>query len=632
MGKGYLGLPPIAQEDFNRLWAQYFPGDGLRWENDDNNNGAIDTDEVTIVNGSAELGDYLDGWFGPYVFPSFTSFFDSRYRQIVELRRQELVRAELAKTQYVPMVTDFSQEAIPADEKEMIKHILRAGRIMEDLFQMQLGSLAFRDQLLSGATTADEELVERYHQPWCQSSTDPLCNGLSTFTPKINPMEPDGLTQEEAQKLNPAFLAPFTVVQHDGASGDEAVPYAKSFLGSKMQEAAEELRTAAFYAAKVGEGPLAEYMTKVADALGSDRPFPFVGSDDAWFRMKGQSKYYLRIGPDEVQWDAWQKKAGFGMTFGRIDASAASSVEKYGALRQRLEHAFAETIGAPYQERQVAIELPDFINVVMENGDARGGVWGTPAAQTLPNWCGEDGTAECKSRTMLFQNKNAKTYSPEVLQKYGLLLDAASMANLEVEALSGGMVDHEFAHNLGPRQNLPAEDGQALEQHIGDYSLKIEELKAQTGALFFNGLLGEWKERTEKEVKAAYTAEVLWMFGQLRRGLPRFHQGTFHETPSPYQQLAAVQLGYLQEKGAIVFDPAEQRFSIRYEKMHDAVRDLLREVGQMYLRHDPKEIAAFFERYTKGDGLASLQMPLIDQAIGQMPGNLYRWEVRGIEG
>lgn len=631
MGKGYLELPPIVQEDFNRLWGQYFPGDGLRWEGDDDKDGAIDPGEVEIANGSAELGDYLDGWFGPYVCPSFTSLFDDRYRQIIELRRQELVRAEVAKTTWVPMVTDFGPDNLPPDEREMIKHILKAGRVMEDLFQMQLGSYPFREQLLQSGTDADRALMARYQQPWCESNPDPLCNGLATFTPHINPMAPEGLSQEEAAKHGELLLTPFTVVERGGDGQLQAIPYAQAAFGPKMAEAAEEMVAAADYAERIGERHLATYMRRVADALRSGRPFPYVASDEAWYEMKGHSKYYLRVGPDEVQWDKWQKKAGFQMIFGRIDQEAAKSVELYTAIRQQMEEAFAGVIGAPYAARKVEIELPDFVNVVMENGDMRGSVNGTAAAQTLPNQCGEDGKEQCKTRIMLFFNKTQRTYSPEVMARFGQLLDPANMQHMDLKGLTGGMVDHEFAHNLGPRQSLPAEDGRPLEQHIGACSLFLEELKAQTGSLFINGWLGEQDKRSEEEVLAGYTAEVLWMFGQLRRGLTLYRQGKFHETQSPYQQLAAVQLGYLQEKGAVTFDSVTQRFSIDYDRMHGAVTSLLREVGQLYLRHDSKEIEAFFQKYTKGPGLASLQMPAIDRAIGTLPSNLYDWQVRGIE-
>lgn len=622
MDKGYLGLPRIKREDFNRISQLYFPQDGISWVNDKRNPGVIDPDEVRVDGPAARPADFVSK-------RGFTSLFDARYRQLVELRRQELVRQEVGRTNMIRIETDFSGES--PERKRMIGHILKAGRIMEELFQMQLGSRPFRGQLLEGGTVADREMMLRYQQPWCESDPDPLCNGLSTFTPALNPMAPEGLSQERAAALGKGFVAPFSVVVSDGRGGYEAVPYAHSFLAPKMREAAGELRAAAGIAEQVSEEAFGRYLQQVAGALESGKEYPYAAADKAWYEMRGKTNLYLRIGFDEVQWDEWQKKAGAHMTFGLIDAEAAKSAEFYRSIRQKLEQGFAEVIGPPYAARQVDVELPDFVNVVMENGDARGSVTGSAAAQTLPNWCGEDGTAECQTRIMQFSNKTSRNYSPEVMAKYGALLSEADMRYFDPQATVKTMVEHELAHNFGPRQNLPAEDGRPLEQHIGSYSLKLEELKAQTGALYINGLLGKQKLRSEEEVKAGTTAAVLWMFGHLRRALPAWRQGTLHELKSPYIQLAAVQLGYLQEKGAIAFDEGSQRFTIRHEKMHGALADLLRDVGQMYLRHDSQEIVTFFRKYTTGQGLAALHMPAIDRAIGSLPSNLYDWQVKGIE-
>lgn len=620
MSNGHLGLPPINREEFNRLSKQHFPKDNIIWAKDDNNPNYPDPDEIVIGRNRKKF----------IAKQAFTSLFDKRYSEILELRRRELVKAEIERTVYKPVITDFS--GAPADERDMVKHVKNAGELMDDLFQMQLGSYQYRYQMLSRGTADDAEFFKRYQRFWCESISDPVCNALETFTPRSSVMYPEGLTLERATAIGSDLVAPFTVAT-EGAEGEyTAVPYANSFLAPKMKEAAKELRLAAVYADRLNEGHLAEYMRGVAAAFESGKLYPYVESDAAWYDMKGRSKWYLRVGPDESQWEDSQKKAGFAMIFGKIDSDAAKSVQFYGEIRQNLEKHVAEVIGPPYVARNIDVSLPDFVNVITEHGDMRGSVRGTAAGQTLPNQAGEDGKAEIRSRTMIFENKMALgNYGEEALAKYGKLLPD-NMRFLNPTALIKGVVDHEFAHNLGPRQNMDAGGGKTFEQSIGKYGLMIEELKAQTGSLLLNGYLGQNNYRSEDDVKAVYTANVIWMFGQLRRGVSLYKEGKFHESKSPYIQLAAVQLGFLQEKGAITFNEEANQFTIHYEKMDEAVRSLFEEIGQKYLRHDSKEVADFFEKYTKGDGLKGLHMDTIDAAVGKLPTYLFDWQVTGLEG
>lgn len=621
MANGYLGLPPIAKEEFNRLSKQYYPEDAVCWMKDDRNPGRVETHEVAICEkGKGDLRPFIQG-------RTFTPLFDNRYAKLIELRRQELVREENAKTKKKIFVTDLSEYGFSAEELKMIGHILKAGALMDDLFQMQAGSYPFRDQLLLGATAADREMMDKYQAPWCYASGDPLCNGLNTFTPHVSPIYPAGMTKEEAKG---DFSTPFTVVTRENGSL-EAIPYAKSFLGPKMKEAAQELRKASALAVKVGEHSLGGYVMEVAQAFESDALFPYVKADEAWNQMKGHSKFYLRIGPDEVGWHPWQLKGGFHMSFGIIDLKAADAVARYGAIRQEMEEAVARVIGAPYQARQVEVSLPDFVNMVMENGDSRGGVSGTSIGQTLPNWCGDDGTGECPSRTMIFSNKLSKAYGEETMARYTRLLDAETMAYFRPDAVVQSIVDHEFAHNLGPMMNMQAADGKPIKDHLEDYTWKIEEMKAEVGSLFLNHWLGAVRGwYGEEQIRQGYVGVVGWMFGHLKRAYSYYKEGRLHESPSPYQLLSAVLLGRFVETGAVNFNETTKKFNVHFDKMPGVVADLLRDVGQLYMGHDKTAVVAFYDRYTKGDGLKNLHLDAIHEVLGDVPSSLYGYEIRGL--
>lgn len=621
MGKGHLGLPQIDRETFNRLSKQYYPEDAVCWVADKKEPGKINPDEIRLCEKTkGNLDDFAPGNSRPV----FTSLFDRRYTRIVELRRQELVRKEVDRTIVETVTTDLSQYGLSPEDLQLIRHLLKAGEIMEDLYQMQLGSLQFRDQLLLGGTLTDRQMMERYQQPWCEMSSDPLCNALSTFTPKQASLYPEGMKQEEAKEN---LSTPFTVVVKENGKL-KGIPFAQSFLGDKMREAAGEIRKAAKLARQVDEAPFANYLQKTADAMESDKLFPYVDSDKAWCDMKGKSKYYLRIGPDEVVSDAWQLKAGFHMTFGLIDPKAAESVQAYADIRQNMENAMAGVIGLPYRAREVDVSLPDFVNVIMEKGDMRS----IPAVgQTLPNWCGEDGKGECQSRTMVFSNKLAVSYGPETMERLAQLLDSEALRYFNPKAVVRTVIDHEFAHNLGPQMNMKASDGKAVSEHLGNYTWKLEEMKAEIGAVYFNRWFSadqKWYDDTV--VREGYVALASWMFGQLKKAYPKYKEGKLHEARSPYQLLSAVMLGYLTEKKAISFNETSQKFSIRFERMPAAIESLLHDVGQIYMRHNKEEVVAFYDRYTKGNGLQLLHMERIYNALGSLRETRYNFKIEGL--
>lgn len=620
MSKGYLGLPVIKQDDFNAISKKYFGADAVCWVKDTENPGVVDPNEVAVCEGSgAKLDTFVIGG-------KFTTTFDGRYQSILQKKREEFVAQEMAKVRIVHLTSDLAKFGLKAKEIQMSRHILKAGELIQDAFQMQLGSAQYREPVMTSGTQTDRDFFTTFQKPWCASTKDPLCSALATFVPEVSPMYPEGM---QVTDLKGALETPFTVVKKDDKGEYVAVPYAKSFLGPKMAEAAKELRAAAKLADEVGETYLAKYMRATADAFGSDKLYPYGESDKAWVEMQGKSRYYLRIGPDEVAWHPWNKKAGFSMAFGIIDPAASKAVEVYGSKRQAMEDHFAAAIGAPYKARQVNILLPDFISVIMEKGDARGGIKGTPVGQTLPNWCGDDGAAECTNRTMIYTNKQANSYSKEVLEKFALLLAPESLQYLDPASSAQNTMDHEFAHNLGPQMGMEV-DGKSLKEHLGDYVLWLEELKAQTGSLFLKPWLVEQKVLPPEALNKAYTSAIMWNFSHLKRAIGYYEQGKLHEFSSPYTQLAAVQIGYLTEKGVISFDEKTQKFSIDYKKMPAAMDSLLKEVGQLYMGHDKEKAVAFFQKYTKGEGLKMLHMEAIKAAIGDLPSTLYEYEVKGI--
>ena len=83
------------------------------------------------------------------------------------------------------------------------------------------------------------------------------------------------------------------------------------------------------------------------------------------------SKWYVRVAPDETYWEPCAQKAGFHLTFARINQGSKEWQEKLVPVQQEMEEAIATRAGAPYKARKVTFHLPDFIDIVVNAGDDR---------------------------------------------------------------------------------------------------------------------------------------------------------------------------------------------------------------------------------------------------------------------
>ena len=83
------------------------------------------------------------------------------------------------------------------------------------------------------------------------------------------------------------------------------------------------------------------------------------------------SKWYVRVAPDEVYSEPCAHKAIFHLTFARINQGSKEWQGKLVPVQQEMEAAVAAHAGAPYKARKVTFHLPDFIDIVINAGDDR---------------------------------------------------------------------------------------------------------------------------------------------------------------------------------------------------------------------------------------------------------------------
>ncbi len=609
---GPYGLPSLPRDDFNRLAARL--GLPLFWEADSNSDGVIQPAEVVVLGVAPRLDEYVSGG-------KFTQKFEQAYRALVEARRREAVALELDQGRPTLVASDLT--GLSPAEKEFVGHIAKAADIIDALYLKQKGAAELEEKLPDG-DVASRAMFHRNHGPWCvapKTEEDPFCNALPDFpAPRWFAYPPEeehvsGLCDKlRAQPNGKDLLAPFTVVRKKG-DGYVALPLTEVY-GGEMSAVAKELRAAAKAIHGRGEDALERYLMEAAKGFETNQ---WEAADEAWAAMNSHnSKWYLRIAPDEVYWDLCQEKAGFHVSFALIDPSSVKWQKTLTPLRDEMEATLAKLIGPPYRARKVSFHMPDFISIVINAGNSRSPL-GATIGQSLPNWgkVAQEGRGRTVVMTNLYTDPDSRRIGRE---KAASLLDAASLA-LYPDDPKVGVVDiilHEATHNLGPHSDYRIDGKDPSQVFGGRLASTLEELKAQTGALYYVKFLEDHGALTHDQALALYTHSIVWAFGHISRGM-----FTSSGAPKTYSQLAAVQVGFFMDKGAMSWvmeaDPETGKkvgkFHIDYAKMPAAIEELMAKVGRIKAKGDRKAGQALVDYYVSGKGKAKVHMDEIARRL-----------------
>jgi hypothetical protein len=554
-----LDTSVVPRLQFNRAVVER--GAPLFWIADENKNNALDPVELAVTWG----GGPIDAWVKD---GAFTEQFRALYTSLGsppattglaadEAARRQAVLAELAQGRPTVLRTVLTD---PID-KDVVGHIEKAARIVERIHARQNGVFGL-DAQIPADDTASKAMFFRNQGPICEApktEADPNCHALPSKVGKVSGLYPASIQQNpkfcevlEKRKDADALLAQFVVVQHKPAgtsAGDAAiddlvpVPYHVAYKDDAALVAAELLAAAKVLEARPEEAAFKAYLEAAAKAFGDDSWFE---ADKAWKAMTAtNSKWYLRIGPDEVYFEPCSRKAGFHVSFARINQESLAWQQKLDPVKKEMETALAKFAGAPYRARDVGFELPDFIDIVLNAGDARS-AHGATIGQSLPNW---GPVAESGGRTVAMTNLYTDPDSEAAfMEQAASLLCTTTMAKLDPAPRHGTLstVLHEAAHNLGPAHEYKVKGKTDDQIFGGPLASTLEELKAQTAALYFAGWLVKKGLLPAEDAEKAHIRDVTWAFGHIAQGMT-----TAAGKPKPYSQLAAIQMGWLLEKGTL---------------------------------------------------------------------------------
>lgn len=598
----------LGREDLNRLAVRAnLP---LYWAEDANHDGAVDPGEVHELLFYPPAARWAErGAFTPAFVAAYQGLLDAAQAGAPSEPRERLVLEDLDQGRATLVRSDLS--GLDAAEQAFVARILEATAIIDELYDVQTGAAALAPSVPRD-DAASQSLFRRNRGPKCRAPKtegNPECSAIPgapkpvvDVYPASVQTAPDFCAALEKRPDAKTLLTPFTVVREEGERL-VAVPYSKAYAGP-MGRVASALDAAARALTTPSEGALRSYL---AAAAGSFRSGDWGPADEAWAKMTAtNSKWYLRVAPDETYWDPCSHKAGFHLTFARINQASLAWQEKLTPHRKDMEESLAKLVGAPYRARPVTFHLPDFIDIVWNAGDDRQ-AFGATIGQSLPNWgkVASEGRGRTVAMSNLFTDPDSRAMRRE---QAASLLDAEAMRLFSDEPLPGLLdtILHEATHNLGPAHEYKYRGKTADQAFGGELASMLEELKAQTGALYFLEFAKARGLISPELAAQAYVDSFVWAFGHISRGMttPDGHR-------RPYSQLAAIQLGALIDEGALTWDQKrlaangrdQGAFSVEPARFSAAAEKLMKTVATIKAKNDRAAAEALAKQYVEGDAV-----------------------------
>ena len=603
----------------------------LYWVRDANENKAIDPAEVAALRFYPTTGAWVEGG-------KFTKAFEDAYAKIVaadkapavakdapadDRARRAAVIEELDQGRPTLVLSDLT--GMTAEEKKFLAIMLEAGDLIDKLYAHTAGMTALADKVPAD-DVASQSLFRRNWGPGCvfpKTEKDPACSAIPGAPKAKVDIYPAAMVDDKAEfckaiaarKDAKELNAPFVVVRGEGEDL-KPVPYTDAYK-DEMGAIAAKLDEAVAAVTDPAEAPLKTYLVAAAQAFRDDDWEP---ADEAWAKMNAtNSKWYLRIAPDETYWEPCSQKAGFHMTLARINRDSLSWQEKLTPLQQQMEDELAALVGAPYKKRPVTFHLPDFIDIVVNCGDDRDPM-GATIGQSLPNWgpVANEGRGRTVAMTNLYTDPDSRETRRTQAQS---LLAADSMKSYTDGDMPGllGTILHEATHNLGPAHEYKVKGKTDDQIFGGPLAAMVEELKAQSGALWYVKLLVAKGILTQDEANQTYTDSFIWSLGHISRGMYTDAGGR-----KPYSQLSAIQVGFLMDEGAIRFDPTavaangtdKGAFVLDFDKLPAAIDKLMQVVGAIKAKGDKAAAEELAKKYVDG---TVVPMPLITERLLRQP-------------
>ena len=438
------------------------------------------------------------------------------------------------------------------NQREMIKLLIDASQIMDDLYWRQTYGDDYQTWLSSIGIDEVREFAELNYGPWDRLDADkPFIEGVGAKPLGANFYPTDMSKEEFDAAYLPVKKGLYSLLRRDEAGELKVLPYHIAYA-AELQQTADILRAAATLA----ESPeFSTYLKLRAVALVSDE---FQISDMNWMDMK-DNDIDVVIGPIETYEDG---------LFGIRAAYESFVLIKDKAWSDRLSRytdflpALQEGLPVPDEYKWETPGTDSDLNayeVIYTAGQANAG--SKTIAINLPN----DEEVQLAKGTRRLQLKNAMQAKFDMILEpiADELVGESQRRHVTFDAFFANTMFHEVAHGLGIKNTI---DGtRRVREALVDLASSIEEGKADVLGLYMITELNKQGELGDVEIMDYYVTFMASIFRSTRFG-----------ASSAHGKANMVRFNFFTEMGAFLRDAETGKYTVDFEAMQNAMTELSR--------------------------------------------------------
>jgi hypothetical protein len=453
---------------------------------------------------------------------------------------------------YADFTLTADLSSLSDDQREVIRLLIDASQIMDDLFWRQAYGDDYEAWLESIADADTRRFAELNYGPWDRLDGDkPFIDGVGAKPLGANFYPADMSKEEFEAAYLPGKKGLYSVVRRDADGSLKLVPYHVEYA-EELKAAADLLRAAA----KLTESPdFSSYLKLRAAALISDE---YQVSDMFWMDVR-DNQIDVVIGPIETYEDAlFGYRAGFESYVLIKDLEWSDRLSRFAAFLPALQKGLPVADEYKWETPGTDSDLNAY-DVVYYAGHSNAG--GKTIAINLPN----DEQVQLSRGTRRLQLKNAMQakFDKIVEPIADVLIDESQRDHITFDAFFANTMFHEVAHGLGIKNTI---DGRGtVREALLDMASSMEEGKADVLGLYMITELHKAGELGDVDLHDYYVTFMTSVFRSIRFG-----------ASSAHGKANMVRFNFFLDSGAFERDAETGRYRVDFEKMDTAMTDLSR--------------------------------------------------------
>jgi Peptidase family M49 len=449
-----------------------------------------------------------------------------------------------------PLTADLSY--LSEDQRAMLRLLIRASEIMDDLFWKQAYGDDYEEWLASIGVDEVRQFAELNYGPWDRLDGDkPFIAGVGPKPLGARFYPPDMSREEFDAAYLPGKNGLYSLIRRNEQGGLVLIPYHVAYA-QELGMAADLLRQAAALAESTD---FANYLKLRANALISD---DFQLSDLYWLDVK-DNDIDIVIGPIETYEDRlFGYRAAYEAYVLLKDYEWSARLAKFATFLPDLQRGLP--VPAAYKQESPGSDSDlNAYDVVYYAGHSNAG--SKTIAINLPN----DEQVQLDKGTRRLQLKNAMQAKFEkiLVPIADMLVDDAQREHISFDAFFANTMFHEVAHGLGVKNTITGKG--TVREALRDVASSMEEGKADVLGLYMVSELQKAGELGDADLRDYYVTFMASVFRSVRFG-----------ASSAHGQANMVRFNFFVEHGAFVRDAESGKYHVDFDRMGDAVAALSR--------------------------------------------------------